>query len=324
MKKNSEILEQLRGECANMTTAQARAHIEKKQGFEITLTGKKPALHYTVFYNGERIANIEGIRGVKGTRGANSTVTVTRRPRKVTASRTTTAAVNVTRLALSYFNDLDKEYADKKATADNTAAAAVTALKAALQSGLYTAAADYLNKALTAATTAAAAADRAREIVTRAADIRARYTDFCLYKIENRRNAADYDKQQRMLSVLDETTAATVTAALKTSGQYIEAPATFARPLCDGLQAVTAADLITAETAATFAAADRDRAAAELYSIFANQVDYVDNLAARLDMTAAEVIALFCPAVLPDNNDVKVEATAAATPARKGRAKKTA
>jgi len=320
--KNSDILEALRNECKDMNTKQARAHIEKKTGFSIELTGKKPAQHYTVFYNGERIANIEGIRGIKGTRGANSAVTVTRRPRKVTATRTTAAAVNVTRLALSYFHDLDREYEDKKATADNTAAAAVTALKAAVQSGLYTAAADYLNKALTAATTAAAAADRARDIVTRAADIRARYTDFCLYKIENRRAAADYEKQQKMLSVLDETTAATVTAALKTSGQYIDAPATFSRPICENLQIVTAADLVTAETAATFAAADRDRAAADLAATLADAV-YCDNLAARLDMTAADLATLFNVTAAPTVTETAAKVAKVAKVATK-RAKKTA
>lgn len=321
--KNSEILEQLRSECKDMNTKQARAHIEKKAGFSIELTGNKPAQHYTVFYNGERIANIEGIRGVKGTRGANSAVTVTRRPRKVTATRTT-AAVNVTMLALSYFHDLNKEYEDKKATADNTAAAAVTALKAAVQSGLYKAAADYLNKALTAATTAAAANERARDIVTRAADIRARYTDFCLYKIENRRAAADYDKQQRMLSVLDETTAATVTEALKNSGQYIAAPAPFTRPVCDGLLAVTAADLTPAEQVAAAAYLDRERAAADLRE-WLTDTDTVTVTAARLDITADTLRDMLTPYAAPTPAADEVAKTIlTATPARKGRAKKTA
>lgn len=321
--KNSEKKQELKNMVADLCAADAIATLEKN-GCKIVVE----KAHKVCYFGGERIGQIDSWYK-KATRDNADGETkqpkkATRRGRKVTA---TAPALNVTRLALDYVNDLNKLFSDRAATKTNQAAEAVTALTAALRSGLYTAAADYLKKSLSEAKTAAATFDRAADIVNRADAIYHRYIDFNLYQAENRRACRAYDEQAAILTECEtEAERDTMIKVLRRAGKYIEtAPAPFARPVCEGLQAVTAADLTTAETAATFAAADRERAAADLAATLADAV-YCNNLAARLETTAAELRDMLTPfaAPTPAADEVAKTILTATPAARKGRAKKTA
>lgn len=70
---------QLKAACSNMNAKETKDYIKGLAGYELKLTGEKPAQHYTVFYGDVRICNVEQVQGIKadGTaRGCTSTAKI--------------------------------------------------------------------------------------------------------------------------------------------------------------------------------------------------------------------------------------------------------
>jgi len=56
---------QLKAACVNMNAKETKDYIKSLDGYELRLTGEKPAQHYTVFYGEVRICNVEQVQGIK-------------------------------------------------------------------------------------------------------------------------------------------------------------------------------------------------------------------------------------------------------------------
>lgn len=317
--KNSEKKQELKNMVADLCAADAIETLEKN-GCKIVVE----KAHKVCYFGGERIGQIDSWYKKATRENADGETKQPRQPKKATrkSRKVTAAARPFNSLVLSFCR---REFIDRE-TADNIdrARAAVTELTAALRSGLYNAARAYIVPALTAARADYNRAAAAADLLDRAAETAARFDCWQSHTAETETAAAAYKIQADTLAAItDEATRSIVINNLKDAGNYLDAPAPFARPVCEGLQAVTAADLVTAETAATFAAADRERAAADLSATLADAV-YCDNLAARLECHPADLATLFNATAAPTVAETAAEVATVTKTARKGRAKKTA
>lgn len=68
---NSEVLSpeaikaQLKAACQDKNAKETKDYIKSLDGCELRLTGQKPTQHYTVFYGGVRVCNVEQVQGIK-------------------------------------------------------------------------------------------------------------------------------------------------------------------------------------------------------------------------------------------------------------------
>ena len=306
--KNSEKKQELKNMVADLCAADAIATLEKN-GCKILVE----KAHKVCYFGGERLGQIDSWYKKATRDNADGETKQTKQPKKATRKgrKVTATARPFNSLVLSFCRS---EYIDRE-TADNAdrASAAVTELTAVLRSGLYNTARAYIVPALTAARADYNRAAAAADLLNRAAETATRFVDWQNHTTETETAAAAYKIQADTLAAItDETTRSIVVNNLKAAGNYIDAPATFNRPVCDGLQVAIAADAVTAETAATFAAADRDRAAADLAATLADAV-YCDNLAARLECQPADLATLFNVTAAPTVTETAATAAKVAT-----------
>ena len=311
------------GKIADIVTANGAKY---EGGRYIVLDGEKTRLDTFCRANGVETYNSYSKTAAKGDGETKQPKPATAKKSARKGRKTSAPAQHFNALVLSVIRrETSDGETSKVATAAETARAAVTALNAVIQSGIYTAARAYIVPALTAARADYNRAAAAADTLNRAAETAARFVDWQNHTTASETARAAYKIQSEILAAIsDETARAAAVSALKTAGNYTDAPAPFARLVCDGLQVATAADAVTAETAATFAAADRDRAAADLAETLSDAV-YCNNLAARLETTAADLATLFNVTAAPTvaETAAKVAKVATAKPTAK-RARKTA
>lgn len=56
---------QLKSACVNMNAKETKDYIKGLAGYELKLTGEKPAQHYTIYFGEVRICNVEQVQGIK-------------------------------------------------------------------------------------------------------------------------------------------------------------------------------------------------------------------------------------------------------------------